>query len=681
MARKPSITRVSSCPPAIQAGNEGSEPTERQQNERYVPCPSADVKIPRSSLPSKQKLHVYRTGVESSATVNSEELVDSDSGSSDDSSTDDGGAEAMAMRSLAKHFSTSIHQSSVASVASVPPVAETQPEVLSVSFDADMCHHDEEDSEQLSECGSSSYIKLDTATSTTSEYTKGSQPSHRTEEQPEKSRAGSYVILSTAAQGSMPQDQAKGSNNLQSSLAVHSTVDDPLVPNLSLQSPAGDAVATRCSSSQTCSPNAEHQAPRNTEMSPYQEHPRIKETSHNFKDTGFVVAPCKSPDELLGSFSSGSIQKEMGSVALPDLLPEIEDDGSFEEGSSPLITDLQEESEVDFTDFRGVAELSLAQFSDPISNIDLELSKMSEQLSFVLEGENNPCNSRPRADKELNGAKVSTGNASNQDLHEHSRQEDSTLSEDSQMSLGKFSHPISNVGVDFSEMPEQPFSVLDKEHSHYSSQPPVDMELDSAKSGYLSNLELHEHNGQEDSTLPEDSHEVNSSPDLDPFKFCRNTSTNHTPSVTEEIYRLLPELMNNTADGEDSDEENEDDAVTSDTELTSLCGPVGYSPGNVEVLNTPFLMFDPGQENLEMKEFSLNNLSKENLKSTEFPVFNDDHFLSQEISSQCSNQLDDAESEDGCSLNGDQEAECGIQGNIWVDPGYKEMGDLKGKLR
>ncbi|XP_078351977.1 uncharacterized protein LOC144636662 isoform X2 [Oculina patagonica] len=619
-ARKPSITRVSSCPPAIQAGNEGSQPTERQQDERYVPCPSADVKMPRSSLPSKQVSHVY--SAERPATVNSEEVVDSDSGSNDDSSTEDGGAEAMAMRSLAKHFPTSIHQSSVVSV---PPVAETQPQILSASFVADMCHHDEDDSEQLSECGSSSsYIKLDLP---------------RTEVQPEKPRAGSYVKLSTAVQGSMPQDQARGSNTLQSSVAVHSTVNDSPDP---ASSPAGNAVGTKRSSSEPCSQNTKHKATQHTEMSPYQEHPKIKETSP------------KSPDELLGSFSSGSIQNEMGSVSLADLLPDFKDDGSFDEGSSPLITDLQDESEADYTDFRGVAEsslgefffqsnvgleldeiseqpsaleekhshcnsqphtnmeldspkvstgyisnqelhersrqenstlsedgqMSLAQFSDPTSNIGLELSKMSEQPSFVLEEQNNPCNLQPHADKELNSAKMSTGYVSNQELYEHNRQEDST--EDSQLSLGKLSHPKSNVSLDLNQMPEKSFPVLEEEHSHYSSQPRANMELDSAKSGYISTEELHENNGQEDSTLPEDRNEVNRSPDLDPFEFCRNTSTNLNPSVLEDICSLLPELMNNTANGEESDEENDDDddddaAVTSDTELSSSCGPVGYS--------------------------------------------------------------------------------------------------------
>lgn len=745
-ARKPSITRVSSCPPAIRAGSEGSEPTERQQEERYVPCPTADVKMPRSLLANAQESRVIRTGGELPATVDSEELIDSDTSSNDDSSTEDGGAEAMAMRSLAIHFPSSLHQSSVPSVSHVK---ETQLEMISVSSNAGIFQGDEEGTERLSECGSSTYIKLESTASTASKDTESSQPVHR-EEQPEKLRAGSYVTLSTAMQGSRPQSETRDSNILQKSSTVHSTVEDPL------ESPVSNAAETRSSAIQ----NAGHQTPRITEVSSYQTRPAVKETSHNFK----------SPDELLASLSRDNSQEGVGSVALKELLPDIDDD-SFEEGSSPLITDLQEESESDHTDFRGFAELSLGQFSHPVSNVGLELNEISEQPSAPA-NKHNHHSSQPRADMDPDSAKASTGNSNKQELREHHWQEDSTLPNDGQFSLGKCSSQTSNIGLEeLSNLSEQPFSFLEEEHCHYSLEPRADVKLDSAEgspgyisnsrpcadmdsgdwsasyisnqklnqhnrqgdrplsdesqlsldkfplslssvglgltemieesstvvqeepsrdssqlhmeqdsanvsTGYISHEELHERSIQEDSTLPEDSQDVDSFQDLDPFKFCRNASISHTSSVTEQICNLLPEL-DNTAN-EESDQENEDAAETSDTELSSLGGPVGYSRGNVEVLNSPFLVFDQGQEKLEMKEFSLNNLSKENLKSTEFLVFEDDHFL-QEINFQCSNQLDDTLSEDGVSLHGDQEAECGIQGNIWEDPGNKEMSDLKGK--
>lgn len=676
--RKPSITRVSSCPPSIQAGsdnnNEGSEPTERQQKERYVPCPrpSAEVKVPCSASPNQKELQVFVTGVEDPATVSSEELVESDSGSNDDSSTDDGGAEAMAMRSLAKHLlNTSIHQTHVDSL---PPAVETQPEVLSVCSDGDVCNHDEEGIEQIPESGSSAYINLNTATSTRS-----SPPVHHTEEQPEKSRAGSYVTLFTATNEGMPQNQAKGSSILQRSSAAHSTVDDPLVPVQSMQPLVSSAAAASYSVAERCSRNAEHKTPRNTEKFPCQTQPRMKETSQ-FKDGAFVGVPCKSPDELLGSLSKDSVQKGMGSLALTDLLSKI-DDGSFEEGSSPLITDLQEESEDDDSDFRGGAELSLGMFSLPVSNVGLELNKLTEQPSFSLEEERNHFNSQPGADMELDSTKKSTSNIKNNELYELNRQEDSTLSEDSQLSLGKFSHPMSNVGLELSNLSDQSSFTLEGEHAHSNLQPRADIELDSAKvsGGYIRSRELLQHSQEENSTLSEESQGVDSSPGFDPYQFlATNTSTDLT-NVTDHLSSLLPELTNNEECEEESDQDNEDAAETSDTELRSLSGSLGYSPGKVEVLNCPLLVFDQGQEKLEMKEFSLNNLSKGNLKSTEFPVFKDDHFLDQEISSLCSNQLDDAQSEDGCSLNGDQEPECGVQGNIWVDPGYKEMGERKGK--
>lgn len=579
--RKPSVTRVCSCPPTIHAASEESlrtEPTERQQEIRYVPmisaakktnvklpCPNSEVKPPFFSFPSQ--LLVFETGVDDPATVSSEELGDSDNSTDDDSSTgEDGGAEVMAMRSLGQH--TSIQQSSVCSSAPV--------EMLPVSFDVDVDDHDEERSEQLPECGSSPYINLDTATSTSSD-SRSSQSSRRTEEQPEKLRAGSYVTLSPSTQVSMPQDQAKGSNIPQ----CPSTVGDSPVPAASLQSPS----ATSCSAPEPCSPNAEQQTPRNT--------------SHN-KDEGLVNASGKSADEFLASFSIDSLEKGIGSVSLTELFSGI-DDGSSEEGSSPLITDLQEESDVDDTDFRGNAELSLGQFSLPISSVGFELSKISEQPSFVPDDEHAHCNTQTRTDVELGSINMSMGINSNQELDEHIEEDESTLPEEESQG----------------------------------------------------------------------------------YHFVINTSTDVTPSVPEEQRSFPPELPSDTGCMDDeSDQENQDDDddddETSDTELASLCGPVWHSPGKSDLLKqSQFLVFDQGQENLEMREFSLNNLSKDSLKSTEFPVFNDEHFFS----SLCSNQLEEACSEDGYSLDGNQESEDVIQGNMSGNPTVNNMGDIKGKSK
>ena len=637
--RKPSITRVSSCPPSIEAGGEHSneevELTERQQKERYVTFPlrSAEVNVPS---PSQQELQVPDTGVEDPETMSSEEPVESDGSSNEDSSTDDGGAEAMAMRSLAKHLlNTSIHQTSVGSP---PPGVDTRPDLLSV-FSNDDGDHDEEWIELVSESGSSAYIALESVTSTQS-----SPPVHHTEEKSEKSRAGSYVTLSTVTKESTPQNQVKGSSILQRSSGAHSTVDNPVVPVQPMQPSVSNAAATSYSAGKSNGLNDENPTRRAPDVSPYQNQ---QETSQ-LKDGEFVSVPCKSPDELLGSLSKDVIQEGMGSLALTGLLTNNDDD-SFEDEPSLLITDLQEQSEDTNGDFQ--AELSLGKFSLAVSNVDVELNKLPEELSCSLEEERNRINSQPRTDMELDSAKQSTNNVTRNRLPELDRQGDSTLSEKSQLSLGTFAYPMNSVGLELDNLLDQSFLDPEGEPTNCRLQPQADTELGSANvsGGYISNQEL-----------------------------LQRTSTDHT-DTTDQLFHFIPGLTNNEDCGEESDPDNEDAGETSDTDLGSLCGSVGHSPEKNKVLNRPFLVFDQGQEEFEMKKFSLNNLSKASLKSTEFPVFKDEHLLDQEISSLCSNQLDDAHNEDGCSLNGDQEAECGVQGNIWVDPGYKDMGDLKGK--
>ena len=657
--RKPSITRVSSCPPSIQAGNddndEQSEPTQRQQKEGYVPCPrpSAEKEVP--SLNQKE-LQMFVTGMEDPDTVSSEELVESDGSSSEDNSTDDGGAEAMAMRSLAKHLpNTSIEKTTIDSL---PSDVKTQPDLLSV-HSVDDAAHNEEGIQWVSKSGSSTYITLESETSSQS-----SLPVHHTEEKPEKSRAGSYVTLTTATKENMSKKLVTGSSIQQRSSAAHSTVDNPLVSVQSMQPPVSNTAATGDIAVKCSSLNAENQTPCSPDLCSYQNQPRMKETSQ-LKDGGISSVPCKSPDELLGSLSQDSNQNGMGSLGLTNLLPDI-DDGSFEEEPSPLIIDLQEENESDDGDSRGDAELSLGMFSLPVSNVGLELNKVTEQTSFSLEEENNHFNSQPHTDME--SAKE------NNITNELDQQEESTLSEESQLSLGKFHHPMSNIGLELSSFSDQSPSTLEEEQISYNLQPFADKKLDTAKvsEDYISNQELFQHSQEENDTLPEENQESDSSQGFNPFQFL---ATNKSSTGLTGVLTFMPEL---THDEDESDPDNEDAGETSDIELGSLCAPVGYSPGKIKSLNCPLLEFDQAQERLEMKEFSLNNLSKGNLKSNEFPVFEEDHFLCEEISSLCSNQLDDAHNEDGSSLNGDQESECGVRGN-WVDPSCKEMSDLKGK--
>ena len=645
--RKPSITRVSSCPPSIQAGSdnnkEGAEVTGQKQEERYIPCPrpSAEVKVP---LLNQQELQVFGTGIEDNETVSSEEAGESDGSSNEDSSTDDGGAEAMAMRSLAKHLeNASIHQTSVDSL---PP--ETQPDLLSVCSDDDFGDHDGEGIEQVSESGSSAYITLESIPSTQS-----SPQVHHTEVKPEKSRAGSYVSLSTLTKERMPQHQAKDSNILPKSLGARSTVDSRFVPVQSMQPPVSNAAVKRCNATNGSGLKAENQTARNPEVSPYQNQPEKKETSQ-LKSEGFASVSCKSADELLGSLSKDSMQQGLLSFSLTDLLSVDLSCGSFEEAPSPLITDLQEESEDDNGDCP--AELSLGKFSLQESNVDLELNKLEEEPSFSLEEE--------RTDMELDNAKESTNNVTNT-LHEFDRQEDSTLSEESQST--------SNVGLELSNFSDQSPVAPEGEHAKYKIQPPADKEMASASvSGdYISNRELLQHSLEENSSFSEESQGVDSPPCFNRYQFLAVKESANRTDATDQWFHSMPELIGNEDWGEESDPDNEDVDETSDTEFGSSCGSLGHSPDKIKVLNCGQLVFDQGQEELEMKKFSLNNLSKTNLKSTEFPVFKEDHFLGQETSSLCSNQLDDEHNEDGCSLIGDHEAEFGVQGNIWIDPALK----------
>jgi len=298
-----------------------------------------------------------------------------------------------------------------------------------------------------------------------------------------------------------------------------------------MQPPVSTAAATGYSATKCNGLNAENQTPRSSDLSPYQNQPNPKETSQ-FKSEGFASVSCKSPDELLGSLSKDSIQKGLGSRALTDLLSDIDDD-SFKEEPSPLITDLQEESEDDYGDFQ--AELSLGMFFLPESNVDLELNKLAEQPSFSLEEERNHFNSQPCTDMELDSARESTSNVTNNKLHELDRKEDSTLSEESQLSLGKLAHPMSNVGLELSNLSDQSLFALEGEHANCKTQPHADREMDSASvSGdYISNRELLQHNPEENSTFSEEGQVVDSSPGFNPYQFLavkESTNPTHVPT-------------------------------------------------------------------------------------------------------------------------------------------------------
>ena len=586
--RQRSGTGISSCPPSLQTSNEGSlertgqqmEPTETQEEARYLPAPLAA--LPRTN---QQTVLVFRNGTEDLTEAQSEETSSSDNCSNDD---DTAGAEALAMQSLGKHLILSdldehLHSSAV----------DTEFEMFSVIPDGDVDQGDE-DVEQLSEFGSSMYISLEKATKDSS-VTKVVQPTCHTEEQHGKSRAGSYVTLINGTRGSEPQDKPKGSAFLQLASTGHGEngVSSSPVQATPLPSPIVNIAATS-----EVTQTTEHQNVKEMVDSPYQSHSTARQSQQqkftnelvaqfsssndlpegiehsDDEDSGLITTSCTSPDEFLASFTSNCVTKETESFSL-ELLSEI-DNCSLEEGFSPLITDLQEESDINSADFCGNAELSLGKcFRD--DTLGLYANNIPDQS--CEDKDNIPLDSKFHEDTELEGLEGLEGFSC---VMAYNQEEDENKQEDRTRTLTK--RGISGHGLEFPALA--------------------------------------------DSLAP----------------------------VTESACFLLPEMMETNSEEESEDEDAED----TENEDTSL------HPGLFE--NT-ILMFDQAQEHLEMKEFTLNNLSKEQDKPSEHLDFKEDHFVG---------QIGETGIEDTCSLNDDQEAGGGFEENVSESHDYKKESDLKG---
>lgn len=551
--RQRSGTGISSCPPSLQTSNEGSlertgqqmEPTETQEEARYLPAPLAA--LPRTN---QQTVLVFRNGTEDLTEAQSEETSSSDNCSNDD---DTAGAEALAMQSLGKHLIMSdldehLHSSAV----------DTEFEMFSVIPDADVDQGDEEDVEQLSEFGSSMYISLEKATKDSS-VTKVVQPTCHTEEQHGKSRAGSYVTLINGTRGSEPSPIV----NIAATSEMTQTTEHQNVKEM-VDSPYQSHSTARQSQQQKFTNELMAQFSSGNDLPEGIEH-------SDDEDSGLITTSCTSPDEFLASFTSNCVTKETESFSL-ELLSEI-DNCSLEEGFSPLITDLQEESDINSADFCGNAELSLGKcFRD--DTLGLYANNIPDQS--CEDKDNIPLDSQFYEDTELEGHEgFSCVMAYNQEEDENKRG-------DRTRTLTK--RGISGHGLEFPEL-------------------------------------------------------------ADPLA-----------PVTESACFLLPEMMETNSEEESKDEDAED----TENEDTSL------HPGLFE--NT-ILMFDQAQEHLEMKEFTLNNLSKEQDKPSEHLDFKEDHFVG---------QIDETGIEDTCSLNDDQEARGGFEENVSESHDYKKESDLKG---
>ena len=553
VTRQRSGTGISSCPPSLQTSNEGSlertgqqmEPNETQEEARYLPAPLAA--LPRTN---QQTVLVFRNGTEDLTEAQSEETSSSDNCSNDD---DTAGAEALAMQSLGKHLIMSdldehLHSSAV----------DTEFEMFSVIPDADVDQGDEEDVEQLSEFGSSMYISLEKATKDSS-VTKVVQPTCHTEEQHGKSRAGSYVTLINGTRGSEPSPIV----NIAATSEMTQTTEHQNVKEM-VDSPYQSHSTARQSQQQKFTNELMAQFSSGNDLPEGIEH-------SDDEDSGLITTSCTSPDEFLASFTSNCVTKETESFSL-ELLSEI-DNCSLEEGFSPLITDLQEESDINSADFCGNAELSLGKcFRD--DTLGLYANNIPDQS--CEDKDNIPLDSQFYEDTELEGREGFSC------VMAYNQEEDENKQEDRTRTLTK--RGISGHGLEFPAL-------------------------------------------------------------ADPLA-----------PVTESACFLLSEMMETNSEEESKDEDAED----TENEDTSL------HPGLFE--NT-ILMFDQAQEHLEMKEFTLNNLSKEQDKPSEHLDFKEDHFVG---------QIDETGIEDTCSLNDDQEARGGFEENVSESHDYKKESDLKG---
>lgn len=553
VTRQRSGTGISSCPPSLQTSNEGSlertgqqmEPNETQEEARYLPAPLAA--LPRTN---QQTVLVFRNGTEDLTEAQSEETSSSDNCSNDD---DTAGAEALAMQSLGKHLIMSdldehLHSSAV----------DTEFEMFSVIPDGDVDQGDEEDVEQLSEFGSSMYISLEKATKDSS-VTKVVQPTCHTEEQHGKSRAGSYVTLINGTRGSEPSPIV----NIAATSEMTQTTEHQNVKEM-VDSPYQSHSTARQSQQQKFTNELMAQFSSGNDLPEGIEH-------SDDEDSGLITTSCTSPDEFLASFTSNCVTKETESFSL-ELLSEI-DNCSLEEGFSPLITDLQEESDINSADFCGNAELSLGKcFRD--DTLGLYANNIPDQS--CEDKDNIPLDSQFYEDTELEGHEGFSC------VMAYNQEEDENKQGDRTRTLTK--RGISGHGLEFPEL-------------------------------------------------------------ADPLA-----------PVTESACFLLPEMMETNSEEESKDEDAED----TENEDTSL------HPGLFE--NT-ILMFDQAQEHLEMKEFTLNNLSKEQDKPSEHLDFKEDHFVG---------QIDETGIEDTCSLNDDQEARGGFEENVSESHDYKKESDLKG---
>ena len=658
-SRKPSIVRVSSCPPAIEVGRHELCPPAIERHTRAIPnqepnrdddqATNANLDLP---LSVQLELPVFGTCTENTVNVSSEEVNSSEDSSSDgdDGHSTEFNAEALAMKSLAGFVNSSVMAPS--SAAGVCQDEEQSGSSLYItagfaggsvvppSSSAEIYHDEDLGKEVTNEtplqCGTSPYIKLGNTSTTREGLMSGSvMPSsssvadvcndeEHTIAQTEKSRAGSYVSLSTTPRGSKPQGQAKGVNILPGTSTHHSTVKDSSTYAASPQSCLSNMGAASSSFSTPDGQNVEQQLPGDDSdvSSLYME--TLGNQGCSPSETGSppkdAALSFNSPDQLLASFSNLKQQNGVKGDELAEFMCDDED-SSAREGSSPLIS-----SDETDTSSRDDAELSLGKmFHTGFNRI---LNDDNAESDKVLD----PC------------------------------------------ALNSF------FGFELETMSEQ-LPLVSEDASGSRVQLPAEIDMDNYKlfMGFLDMEETGNHESVPESYFSGENQEVFSNPCLDHDALLSKIASSNSAPVVPEFNLSTSELDNSTDTREENVEENEedDDDDANDNEMNMPSGTVRFSPGKVNFLNSPILMFDQGQETFEMKDFSLNNLSKESMKSTELLFFKDNQSVVQAMSS---NQLDDGLSEDGCTLDDDLEPDDTT--DVFASPSpYSCRADVDGRLK
>ena len=611
--RKVSITRASSCPPAIEATNEepyeGSELSsgqleKRQREVRFIQPPMSSsrnttgVKMPCAPLLPQLELKMFGSSTGISVDTNVEELNDSGdtSGGDDDEQQ---ATEAMAMQCLARHVKRT----------AMPPTNYAD-DVLSGTHESNSENRNDQWSELsaivVTGHGGGSEIfrldlsgaetipecdKVDNKFETTTSFSQPCEAVYPTEDL-RKLSAGSYVKLSMISRTSVSSDNLEHAETEEGLSVVPNSSDDSHASDASPYQSLGSQEVTQASSSSSAS-----YYPHDVECSLSERDTEEANGSPEFCST--------SSEALLGSFSNLRPENGFQSMKLIQFLCDAED-SSVREEASPLVTDLPDSGD--------------NEDASSIEDAESSLGKMFHSGFNRMTRDN-------------------TGESGNK----------------LDLSLRALTHL--GFGLDPPEQQE----LEDDTQSHQNKTRPTQLDLDNNTLvlGFDDREEVEEDHG---SYSPEESQGI-----------LPNIST--STITTFEHSRTT--LMNSTDTVDNTEQEITEALENLDDELGLPCGSVGDSPGKVRLLNSPTLPLVEGLENFEMKEFPLNNLSKECPKSTGLLFFKDNQASILEIAS---NQLDDALSEDGYSLDDEQAFDDINKENDLPDP-YSVRADVNGVIQ